>query len=219
METLGSFFSASYSALVGATPEEGDLSPTVTALGDENLHTPLSAVTTEEETAPINEDWMVVTEDFSAVRTVPLSDIDVQRIRNRPRLTKLWDAADNSDLFIEQPLVSSNSGSSHSKSWSYAAAARKAVDSETDGAVSATITPTVEEISTPQYTRVGRNHTLVPRYDTTLTTQDVADWIDLCKENRITRRYLSRQQQMKSVSAPSKWPSKRRHNPRATAVK
>lgn len=62
---------------------------------------PNDAVTDQTDPACISEDWVVVVEDLSSVRTIELGDVLQQRVRNRPKLAR-WDATE--DMLIEHPL-------------------------------------------------------------------------------------------------------------------
>jgi len=49
----------------------------------------------------IKEAWLVVVEDLASVRTIEISDVLQQRVRNRPKLAR-WNATE--DMLIENPL-------------------------------------------------------------------------------------------------------------------
>lgn len=62
---------------------------------------PYEVVADETDPACISEDWVVIVEDLSSVRTIELGDVLQQRVRNRPKLAR-WDATE--DMLIEHPL-------------------------------------------------------------------------------------------------------------------
>eukprot|EP00038_Savillea_parva_P029955 m.74534 g.74534 ORF g.74534 m.74534 type:complete len:208 (+) comp8920_c0_seq1:168-791(+) len=159
--------------------------------------TPPTQSPSEQSDTQLHEDWMVVMEEHSSIRTIPVSDVHMQRVRNRPRLTKLWDAVDNSDVFIEQPLVAAPTRAVQSLSYA------KVVGPTTESATTESQSAYMEAWrasrassvdSTVRITRVGRHHCTPPsRTPASVFNGDIVDWLDLCKNDRVTRRYLSRQ--------------------------
>lgn len=79
-----------------------------------------SEICSDTSDQQIADEWCVVVEENTQVRTVDIADVHVQRVRNRPRLAN-WTATE--DLLIENPLVLPQK-KNPSKSTSYACAAR-----------------------------------------------------------------------------------------------
>jgi hypothetical protein len=230
MDSFSSLISAGVSALSSfATSTKGSEELSAVSddepLADEMHHCDDAFDGTDSETEMVgenlHEDWMVVMEEHSAVRTVPLGDIHLNRVRNRPALTRLWDAADDAaDVLIERPLQASRKYTVSSKSYAAALAENLSLASEADApAVSVDYLSESEAWSgddddglwpsEPAVTRVGRHHSPQPSYIAKVSSKDIVDWIDVCRSDRVARRFMSRRHRFKGASAQPKYSSKR----------
>lgn len=125
MDTVFSYLSAGYSVLSGfgghgfvdTNPSDEKYDEMICSMRDDTHQTGQS----------INEDWMVVMDDSASVSTVSLADLDGERGGKWPVLVQMWDnTTDNSDLFIEKPLIQTTRHTRHvSPSLTYANIARK----------------------------------------------------------------------------------------------
>eukprot|EP00035_Acanthoeca_spectabilis_P034074 m.26889 g.26889 ORF g.26889 m.26889 type:complete len:215 (+) comp6368_c0_seq1:343-987(+) len=192
MEAFGRALTSGVAAAFSALAPGDDVS------ADETETVEITPPETPQE--GLHQDWMVVIEEQSAVRSFVIDDLHVQRVRKRPNLTQLWDA-DNTDVLIEQPLVVAPSTARPFGSVSYAAVAQGASEGADEATAvqehPATPAPELWGVEAPVYTRVGRHHGPCSRAASVLRG-DIVDWLDLCKGDRVTRRYMSRQNRIKA---------------------
>mmetsp|Transcript_16398 Transcript_16398/g.22966 ORF Transcript_16398/g.22966 Transcript_16398/m.22966 type:complete len:213 (-) Transcript_16398:159-797(-) len=204
MESFGRVLSSGVGAALAA------LSPFGVENDDSAVDAELPDLATPDAPADeLHEDWLVVTEDHAVVRTVPITDIHTQRTCSHPQPIRLWDLDDNSDVLIEQPLVESPHPRVVFGSVSYATVVQ-ASTLDCDSVATAADeppTPAVDAQSQffyeiPTYTRVGRHHGPPPSRAAAVLNGDIADWLDMCKSDRVTRRFMSRQHRLKIHSKP-----------------